>query len=162
MKIDVHSHQIEELFYDAMKALPGVTVKVNPDRFSYLPGRQTWLPFRPKCSIPTTSSAMDRKGIDVSVLSMNTPSVYIFEDKLHRPGAPPQRRAGGVHQTQSDRVRFATLPLPDVEAALKSTARRRARYVGIAVGSTSTASPSTTVWNPFGRDQHARPADLRA
>jgi hypothetical protein len=34
MKIDVHSHQIEEIFFDALRALPGVTVKTNPDRFS--------------------------------------------------------------------------------------------------------------------------------
>ena len=48
MNIDVHCHLIEELFYDALKSLPGVTVKVNPDRFSYLlKDGQTWLPFRP-------------------------------------------------------------------------------------------------------------------
>ena len=33
MKIDVHSHHIDEIFFDALRSLPGVTVKVNPDRF---------------------------------------------------------------------------------------------------------------------------------
>src|ERR1051325_7294127 len=29
MKIDVHSHHIDEIFFDALRALPGVTVKIN-------------------------------------------------------------------------------------------------------------------------------------
>ena len=36
MIIDVHSHQIEKFFHDTLASLPGVTVKVNPDRLSYL------------------------------------------------------------------------------------------------------------------------------
>src|SRR5262245_47334891 len=46
MKIDVHCHQIEKFFHETLAALPGVTVKVNPDRFSYLmKDGKTWLPF---------------------------------------------------------------------------------------------------------------------
>src|SRR3979490_561746 len=84
MKIDVHCHHIEELFYDALKSLPGVTVKVNPDRFSYLlKDGQTWLALRPEMFVPAhLLREMDRKGIAGPVLSMNTPSVYIFEANL--------------------------------------------------------------------------------
>ena len=94
MKIDVHSHQIEEVFLDALRALPGVTIKTNPDRFSYLlKDGKTWLPFRPEMFDPDhLIREMDRKGIDISILSMNTPSVYVFEpEDPHRPRAPPQR-----------------------------------------------------------------------
>jgi hypothetical protein len=53
MKIDVHSHQIEKFFHDTLASLPGVTVKVNPDRFSYLlKDGKTWLPFRPEMFDP--------------------------------------------------------------------------------------------------------------
>jgi hypothetical protein len=82
MKIDVHSHLIEEIFFDALKSLPGVTVQVKPDRFSYLlKDGKTWLPFRPEMFDPDhLIREMDRKCIDISILSMNTPSVYIFEE----------------------------------------------------------------------------------
>ena len=83
MIIDVHAHHIDEIFFDALRSLPGVTVKTNPDRFSYLlKDGKTWLPFRPEKFDPDhLIHEMDRKGIDVSILSMNTPSVYIFEPR---------------------------------------------------------------------------------
>src|SRR5262245_42599704 len=73
MKIDVHSHQIEKFFHETLAALPGVTVKLNPDRFSYLmKDGKTWLPFRPEMFDPDhLIREMDRKGIDISILSMN-------------------------------------------------------------------------------------------
>jgi aminocarboxymuconate-semialdehyde decarboxylase len=141
MKIDVHSHQIEEIFYDALKSLPGVTVRVNPDRFSYLlKDGQTWLPFRPEMFDPDhLIREMDRKGIDVSVLSMNTPSVYIFEARVR---VDLTRRLNDALVARAkrnpDRVRgFATLPLPDVEASLKEIERiaDAPGIVGIAMGS---------------------------
>jgi aminocarboxymuconate-semialdehyde decarboxylase len=141
MKIDVHAHQIEPLFFDALKALPGVTVRVNPDRFSYLikDGR-TWLPFRPEMFDPDhLIREMDRKGIDISILSMNTPSVYIF-DPLVRIDLARRLNDALVARAQRnpDRVRgFATLPLPDVGAALEELERiaHAPGIVGIGVGS---------------------------
>jgi len=141
MNIDVHCHLIEELFYDALKSLPGVTVKVNPDRFSYLlKDGQTWLPFRPEMFDPDhLIREMDRKGIDVSVLSMNTPSVYIFEANLRIDLARRLNDAMLARARRNpDRIRgFATLPLPDVEASLKELERiaDAPGVVGIAVGS---------------------------
>jgi aminocarboxymuconate-semialdehyde decarboxylase len=141
MKIDVHCRQIEELFYDALKSLPGVTLKHNPDRFSYLlKDGQMWLPFRPEMFDPDhLIREMDRKGIDMSVLSMNTPSVYIFEAKLRIDLARRLNDALVVRAKRNpDRVRgFATLPLPDVEAALAEIDRiaDAPGIVGIAVGS---------------------------
>src|SRR5205085_10257682 len=118
MKIDVHSHQIEKLFHDTLASLPGVTVKVNPDRFSYLlKDGKTWLTFRLEMFDPDhLIREMDRKGIDMSILSMNTPSVYIFEKKL-RVALSRRLNDSIVARTERnpDRVRgFATLPLPDV------------------------------------------------
>jgi aminocarboxymuconate-semialdehyde decarboxylase len=141
MKIDVHSHQIEEIFFDALRSLPGVTVQVKPDRFSYLlKDGKTWLPFRPEMFDPDhLIREMDRKGIDISILSMNTPSVYIFEERqridlARRLNDSIVARA----QRNPDRVRgFATLPLPDIEASLRELERiaHAPGVVGIGVGS---------------------------
>ena len=110
MKIDVHSHLIEEIFFDALKSLPGVTVQVKPDRFSYLlKNGKTWLPFRPEMFDPDhLIREMDRKGIDISILSMNTPSVYIFEERQRIDLARrSERRDGQAHAAQSGpRPRF--------------------------------------------------------
>jgi aminocarboxymuconate-semialdehyde decarboxylase len=141
MKIDVHSHQIEKFFHDTLASLPGVTVKVNPDRFSYLlKDGKTWLPFRPEMFDPDhLIREMDRKGIDISILSMNTPSVYIFEKKLR---IDLSRRLNDSIVARAKRnpgrVRgFATLPLPDVEGALAELERIKDApgVVGIGVGS---------------------------
>jgi aminocarboxymuconate-semialdehyde decarboxylase len=141
MKIDVHSHLIEEIFFDALKSLPGVTVQVKPDRFSYLlKDGKTWLPFRPEMFDPDhLIREMDRKGIDISILSMNTPSVYIFEER-QRVDLARRLNDAVVKRTQRnpDRVRgFATLPLPDVEASLRELERiaDAPGIVGIGVGS---------------------------
>ena len=131
MKIDVHSHQIEKFFHDTLAALPGVTVKLNPDRFSYLmKDGKTWLPFRPEMFDPDhLIREMDRKGIDISILSMNTPSVYIFEGEARI--ALARRLNDSLvarAQRNPDRVRgFGTLPLPEFEP------ERVARLATIAV-----------------------------
>src|SRR5262245_15798988 len=141
MKIDIHAHQIEQIFFDALRSLPGVTVKVNPDRFSYLmKDGQMWLPFRPEMFDPDhLIREMDRKGIDMSVLSMNTPSVYIFEKNLRIDLARRLNDAIVARAKRNpDRVRgFAALPLPDVEASLAEIDRiaDAPGIVGIAVGS---------------------------
>jgi len=141
MIIDVHSHHIEEIFFDALKSLPGVTVQVKPDRFSYLlKDGKTWLPFRPEMFDPDhLIREMDRKGIDISVLSMNTPSVYIFGERqrlelAQRLNDSMVKRA----QRKPDRIRgFATLPLPDVDASMRELERiaDAPGIVGIGVGS---------------------------
>jgi aminocarboxymuconate-semialdehyde decarboxylase len=141
MKIDVHAHQIEKFFHETLASLPGVTVKVNPDRFSYLlKDGKTWLPFRPEMFDPDhLIREMDRKGIDISILSMNTPSVYIFEGRQRAELAMRLNDAlVARYKRNPDRVRgFATLPLPDVEASLQELERiaDAPGIVGIGVGS---------------------------
>jgi len=141
MKIDVHSHHIDEIFFDALRSLPGVTAKVNPDRFSYLlKDGKTWLPFRPEMFDPDhLIREMDRKGIDMSITSMNTPSVYIFE-KQQRIELARRLNDSMVARAKRnpDRVRgFASLPLPDVEASLAELERIKDApgIAGIGVGS---------------------------
>jgi aminocarboxymuconate-semialdehyde decarboxylase len=141
MKIDVHAHQIEKFFHETLASLPGVTVKLNPDRFSYLlKDGKTWLPFRPEMFDPDhLIREMDRKGIDISILSMNTPSVYIFQGTQRAELAMRLNDALVARfKRNPDRVRgFATLPLPDVEASLKELERiaHAPGIVGIGVGS---------------------------
>ena len=141
MKIDVHSHHIDEIFFDALRSLQGVTVKVNPDRFSYLlKDGKTWLPFRPEMFDPDhLIREMDRKGIDMSITSMNTPSVYVFEAKQRIDLARRLNDSMVVRAKRNpDRVRgFASLPLPDVEASLDELERIKDApgLAGIGVGS---------------------------
>jgi aminocarboxymuconate-semialdehyde decarboxylase len=141
MKIDIHSHHIDEIFFDALRSLPGVTVKVNPDRFSYLlKDGKTWLPFRPEMFDPDhLIREMDRKGIDMSITSMNTPSVYVFEAGKRIALARALNDSMVARAKRNpDRVRgFATLPLPDVEASLVELERVKDApgLAGIGVGS---------------------------
>jgi aminocarboxymuconate-semialdehyde decarboxylase len=141
MKIDVHSHHIDQIFFDALRSLPGVTVKVNPDRFSYLlKDGKTWLPFRPEMFDPDhLIREMDRKGIDMSITSMNTPSVYVFEAQKRIALARALNDSMVARAKRNpDRVRgFATLPLPDVEASMTELERIKDApgLAGIGVGS---------------------------
>lgn len=141
MKIDIHGHFTPRLYYDALEALPGVSVSRRPGGISFLyrDGLQ-WLPFNEAMFDPDHQLRdMDRKGIDVRVLSLSTPSVYLFE---------AQRRIAVCREMNdliTDRVRrdpsrfraFATLPLPDVDAALLELERIRQAdgIVGITIGS---------------------------
>src|SRR5262249_19821976 len=103
-------------------------------------GGRNGLPFRREMFDPDhLIREMDRKGIDMSILSMNTPSVYIFEPGLRIELA---RRLNDSlvarAQRNPDRVGgFATLPLPDVDASLAELERiaHAPGIAGIGVGS---------------------------
>lgn len=141
MKIDIHGHFTPRAYYDEIESLPGVTVDRRPDSVSFLyrDGLQ-WLPFRDEFFHPDHQLRdMDRKGIDMRILSLSTPSVYPFD---------PARRIEVCRRMNDlivaradkdpDRFRaFATLPLPDVEAALVELERVRtsSTIVGITIGS---------------------------
>ena len=139
MKIDVHSHQIEEIFFDALRALPGVTIKTNPDRFSYLlKDGKTWLPFRPEMFDPDhLIREMDRKGIDISIPSINTPSVNGFEPKTRitsHAGSTIHRRAPQAESGSRARLRERPARRRGVAGPIGAH-QGRARLVGIGVGS---------------------------
>jgi aminocarboxymuconate-semialdehyde decarboxylase len=141
MRIDIHGHIVERAYYDALVALPGVTVERRAGGLGALKrdGRY-WLPFRDDWFEPDAQLRdMDRKRIDMRILSLSTPSVYPF----------PVERRPQVCREQNDsllatirhhpaRFRgFATLPLPDIEAALTELERvtGTTEIVGVTIGS---------------------------
>ncbi len=141
MRIDVHAHFMSRDYYAALESLPGVTVDSRPQGMSFLvkDGAQ-WLPFRDTMfGTDSLLQDMDRKGIDVRVLSLSTPSVYLFEPA---PRIELCRRMNDelvvLVAAHPARLRaFVTLPLPDVAASLAELERVRGMpgVVGITIGS---------------------------
>jgi aminocarboxymuconate-semialdehyde decarboxylase len=141
MRIDVHAHFMSRDYYAALETLPGVTVDRRAQGMSFLvKNGEQWLPFRDAMfGTDKLLSDMDRKGIDLRILSLSTPSVYIFE---------PAQRIELCRRMNDDLVTlvaehprrlraFATLPLPDVRASLAELERVRTLpgVVGITIGS---------------------------
>ena len=141
MKIDIHGHFTPQAYYDALETLPGVTVNHRPGGISFLyrHGLQ-WLPFNDAMFEPGHQLRdMDRKQIDIRVLSLSTPSVYLF-DAVRRIEVCRAMNDMIVDRVRRDPSRFrafATLPLPDVEASLVELERIRHAegIVGITIGS---------------------------
>ncbi|SDP61253.1 aminocarboxymuconate-semialdehyde decarboxylase [Rhodoferax sp. OV413] len=147
MRIDVHAHFMSRDYYAALENLPGVTVDRRAQGMSFLikDGAQ-WLPFRDAMfGTDKLLADMDRKGIDLRVLSLSTPSVYLFEPE---PRVELCRRMNddlvALVAQRPDRLRaFATLPLPDVQGSLEELERVRGMpgVVGITIGSNLDGMP---------------------
>jgi aminocarboxymuconate-semialdehyde decarboxylase len=141
MKIDIHGHFTPRAFYNELETLPGVTVDRRSGGISFLyrNGLQ-WLPFNEAMFEPDHQLRdMDRKQIDIRVLSLSTPSVYLF-DALRRIQVCRAMNDLIIERVRRDPSRFrafATLPLPDVEASLIELERVRHSegIVGITIGS---------------------------
>jgi aminocarboxymuconate-semialdehyde decarboxylase len=141
MKIDVHAHMTNRAFYDKLEAMPGVTIDRRATGVHFLKRNgSNWLPFRDAMFDPDDLLRdMDRKGIDMRILSLSTPSVYEFEPQTRIDVCREQNDMIIARVAQDyDRLRAViTLPLPDVEAALEELERVRSApgIVGIALGS---------------------------
>lgn len=141
MKIDIHGHFTPRAYYDALETLSGVTVSRRRGSISFLyrNGLQ-WLPTNDDMFDPAHQLRdMDRKQIDIRVLSLSTPSVYLF-DAGRRVDVCRSMNDLIVERVRLDPSRFrafATLPLPDVEASLIELERIRHApgIVGITIGS---------------------------
>jgi aminocarboxymuconate-semialdehyde decarboxylase len=141
MRIDVHAHFMSRNYYAALEGLPGVTVDRRETGMSFLnrSGAQ-WLPFRESMfGTANLIADMDRKGIDLRILSLSTPSVYIFEP-IQRISLCQQMNdelAELVHQNPNRLRAFMSLPLPDVRASLIELDRvaRMWGVAGITIGS---------------------------
>ncbi len=156
MRIDVHAHFMSRDYYAALESLPGVTVDRRAQGMSFLvkDGAQ-WLPFKDSMfGTQNLLADMDRKGIDMRILSLSTPSVYGFEPaarvELCRRMNDDLIALVAEHPT---RLRaFVTLPLPDVAASLVELERVRGLpgVVGITIGSNLDGLPlSDTMLEPL-------------
>lgn len=158
MKVDTHAHFMSRPFYEEMASLPGITVI---DRQGYGTGakhlvrgdihvvtyREAWLD--PDHSIRD----MDRTGIDMRLISLAPPNVYIF-DQGHQAAATRRVNDATIAfcQGRPDRFRaLPSLPLGDVEAALEELNRVASapEVAGVAIGSNVAGTPlSDPIYEP--------------
>ncbi|RFO96709.1 amidohydrolase [Rhodoferax lacus] len=109
--VDVHSHFLTPVYYQALADAK----LINPDGgFPVHPWSET-----------LTLAHMDKHNIETSILSVSTPSVGFLKEPQER-----QKLARNINDFAGDLVRrqprrlgaFATLPLPDMPAALEELA----------------------------------------
>jgi aminocarboxymuconate-semialdehyde decarboxylase len=146
MLIDTHAHITAKKFYEAIEAMPGVARRPDPygvqlmrDGKVIVPLNESW--FEPGHSL----REMDQKKIDVRLVSLTTPSLYIFPAKDQ---AEIAKRVNdeciATCKAHADRMRaLPSLPLGDVEAALKELDRVASapEVAGIAIGSSAGGVP---------------------
>lgn len=108
--IDVHAHFLPDFYRDALLA----NGHEQPDGFPHIP---EW-------SAPEHVAAMDRMGIATSLLSVSSPGVHFGDLAITRDLARAVNEEG--RRAVVDHPRrfglFATLPLPDVDAAMAEIA----------------------------------------
>lgn len=150
-KIDVHAHYLPEPY--RAKLLD--TGHAHPDGFPVLP---TW-------SAREHLAVMDRLGIATALLSISSPGVHLSDDNATRDLAREMNEAGRRAVVDHPR-RFdllASLPLPDVDAAIAEIAYccDRLRVAGFAlltnVGGTYLGDAS---WRPIFEELNRRRARL--
>ena len=122
MRIDVHAHIVDRDYVEALTRLRGLTAERTADGKTLLrKDGYTVAWSRPDMfDIDHRLREMDRKGIDLRILSLSTPNVYPWG------GAEQVKMARHVNdamarlvRTHPDRfVGLASLPLADTEAAL--------------------------------------------
>jgi aminocarboxymuconate-semialdehyde decarboxylase len=147
MKVDVHAHFISEEFYGELTRLPGISMRdTGGGRHELRLGSATYMWRKNEWFLPGHClSDMDRKGIDMRLLSLSAPNVHSF---------PPGRQPALTRslndallrqcETAPDRLRaLCCLPLADIEESLKELERVRGceLFAGISMGSTLDAVP---------------------
>ena len=141
MRVDIHGHIVERSFYKRLESLPGVGVVRRQGGLGALTrnGRY-WLPFKDAWFDQDEQLRdMDRKRIDMRILSLSTPSVYPF----------PAGQRVAVCREQNESIiamvsrhptrfrAFAILTLPDVDESILELQRvnKSPAIVGITIGS---------------------------
>ena len=127
MRIDVHAHIVERDYLEALQRLAGLTAERTADGKTLLrrDGYTMAWTRADMFDVDRRLSEMDRKGIDVRVLSLSTPNVYPWR------GAEQVRIARAINDALARMVRahpdrfvgLASLPLADTGAALAELER---------------------------------------
>jgi aminocarboxymuconate-semialdehyde decarboxylase len=141
MRIDVHAHIVDRDYIDALTRLRGLTAERTADGKTLLRKDGFTVAWsRPDMfDIDHRLREMDRKGIDVRILSLSTPNVYPWG------GAAQVKMARHVNDAMARLVRahpdrfvgLASLPLHDTEAALAELDRATGELgmKGVIIGS---------------------------
>lgn len=147
MKIDVHSHIVGEQYFKELAALPGMTEVEDPYEYALVRDGKKVVPVKKDWFDPDrTIRDMDDRGIDVRLLSLSTPNLYIFPPD--RQGAVAQRVNDELFErcrAHPDRLKgLASLPMGDIEATMKELDRvgdMKEIVAGIAMGSNVAGTP---------------------
>ncbi|HEY3917569.1 MAG TPA: amidohydrolase family protein [Stellaceae bacterium] len=146
MKIDVHAHIIGPAFYDAMKKIPGVTTVPNPIGMGILKNGETVINVNPAWfDAKHHVGEMDKRRIDLSLVSLTTPNLYVFPKEMQAQAARiANDEAVERAKLFPSRIRvLASLPLDDIPAALQEIERVAGmrEVCGISVGSNVNGVP---------------------
>ncbi|MGH7002678.1 MAG: amidohydrolase family protein, partial [Alphaproteobacteria bacterium] len=141
MRIDVHAHIVDRDYVDALQRLAGLTAERTADGKTLLRKDGFTVAWsRPDMfDIDHRLGEMDRKGIDIRILSLSTPNVYPWG------GAEQVRMARTVNDALARLCRahpnrfvgLASLPLKDVPASLAELERATGELgmKGVVIGS---------------------------
>lgn len=106
-KVDVHAHYLPEQYREALLAAGHA--------------KPSGMPGVPKWSVEQAISMMDRSGIEASLISVSAPGIYFGDAgaarKLARSVNEDGAKAVSMHPNRFGL--FASLPLPDVDGALR-------------------------------------------
>jgi aminocarboxymuconate-semialdehyde decarboxylase len=146
MKIDVHAHLMGKAYYDAMDKLAGT--KRVPSRYgvTILKGDEVVINMNEEWLDPSHNvREMDKRGIDLSIVTLTTPNLYVFPKEVQAEAARLSNDEG-IERAQKFPGRIllaASLPFDDVPAALKEIDRvaGKKEVVGISVGSNVNGVP---------------------
>jgi len=122
VKIDIHAHIVDRAYLDALVSQCGLAADRNtPGRIFYRKGSHTFAWSREDMfDIDHRLSDMDKKGIDMRVLSLSTPNVYVWP-AAEQPGVARIMNDATARMVKAHPDRFAglaSLPLGDIEASL--------------------------------------------
>ena len=136
MNVDVHAHIMARSFYGPLGLMSGIhaTVHTAYDRSDdALPLQDAW--FEPDHQLRD----MDRKGIDMRLVSLSIPGIYVFR-REDQPDLAKRvnDEAIALACRHPDRIKvLASLPLGDVEASLEELERMAGSHevAGLTIGS---------------------------
>jgi len=141
MRIDIHAHIVDRRFQDELQALLGLTPEYpSPGRTLMRRNGATYTWFREDMyDLDHRLREMDRKGIDMRVLSLSAPNVYDWDAAGQvRMARHVNDATARICRAHPDRfVGLASLPLKDVAASLAEIdrARHELDMVGVMIGS---------------------------
>jgi aminocarboxymuconate-semialdehyde decarboxylase len=140
MKIDVHAHLMGREYYDAMDRFAGTRRAPHRNGLVILKGEEVVININEDWLDPSHCvREMDKRGIDLSILTLTTPNLYVFPKEVQAEAARISNDEG-IERVRKypDRLRLAaSLPFDDVPAAVKEVDRVAGikEVVGISVGS---------------------------
>lgn len=147
MIIDIHSHIVDRGYVEALTDLWGLAAQTTASGQTLLrkDGHTVAWYRNEMFDIEHRLREMDRKGIDMRVISLSTPNVYVWErDAQIRMARTMNDATARLCRAHPDRfVGLASLPMADVEASLAELERSLGELdmVGVMIGSNVNGVP---------------------